>query len=95
VTVYVFSLSLRDVELILAERGIVVTHECIRHLDRLKWGLLPYWTKEPTRAQRQINARSETAAKSAMFRPALAQRRCLGPVDGFNQHQPAGKTDDG
>jgi putative transposase len=27
----VFSLSLRDVELILAERGIVVTHESIRH----------------------------------------------------------------
>ena len=28
---YVFSLSLRDVELILAERGIMVTHESIRH----------------------------------------------------------------
>ena len=27
---HVFSLSLRDVELILAERGIVVTHESIR-----------------------------------------------------------------
>jgi putative transposase len=27
---YVFSLSLRDVELILAERGISVTHESIR-----------------------------------------------------------------
>jgi putative transposase len=31
---HVFSLSLRDVELILAERGILVTHESIRH-----WGL--------------------------------------------------------
>jgi putative transposase len=28
---HVFSLSLRDVELILAERGIAVTHESIRH----------------------------------------------------------------
>ena len=28
---HVFSSSLRDVELILAERGIVVTHESIRH----------------------------------------------------------------
>ena len=28
---HVFGLSLRDVELILAERGIVVTHESIRH----------------------------------------------------------------
>jgi putative SOS response-associated peptidase YedK len=33
-----------------------------RRLDLLKWGLLPYWTKEPTRAQRPINARSETKA---------------------------------
>jgi putative transposase len=31
---HVFSLSLRDVELILAERGIIVTHESIR-----RWGL--------------------------------------------------------
>jgi putative transposase len=30
----VFSLSLRDVELILAERGVLVTHESIR-----RWGL--------------------------------------------------------
>ena len=31
---HVFSLSLRDVELILVKRGIAVTHECIR-----QWGL--------------------------------------------------------
>lgn len=34
---HVFSLSSRDVELILAERGIVVTHESIRHWS-LKFG---------------------------------------------------------
>jgi putative transposase len=28
---HVFSLSLQDVKLILAERGVVVTHESIRH----------------------------------------------------------------
>ena len=28
---HLFSLSLRDIELILAERGVVVTHESIRH----------------------------------------------------------------
>jgi hypothetical protein len=40
-------------------------------------GLLPYWTKEPAKAQRPINARGETAARSGMFRGALAQRRCV------------------
>jgi putative SOS response-associated peptidase YedK len=54
-----------------------------RHLDLLKWDLLPYWTKEPTRAQRPVNARSETAPTSSMFRRALAQRRCIVPVDAF------------
>lgn len=31
---HVFSLSLRDVELILAERGVIVTHESVRHWCR-------------------------------------------------------------
>jgi putative SOS response-associated peptidase YedK len=43
-----------------------------RHLDLLKWGLLPYWTKEPTGAQRPINARSETAAKSVAAAAVVA-----------------------
>ena len=54
-----------------------------RHLDLLQWGLLPYWTKEPTKAQRPINARAETVAKSGMFRRAFEQRRCIVPADAF------------
>jgi putative SOS response-associated peptidase YedK len=54
-----------------------------RHLDLLKWGLLSYWAKEPTKALRPINARSETAAKSAMFKHAVARRRCLVSADAF------------
>jgi len=45
----------------------------------------------PTRAQRPINARSETAATSGMFKRALAQRRCLVPADAFYEWKvPAG-----
>jgi putative SOS response-associated peptidase YedK len=54
-----------------------------RHLDLLKWGLLPYRTKEPVKALRPINARAETVAKSGMFRLAFEQRRCLVPADAF------------
>ncbi len=39
--------------------------------------------EETTKAQRPINARSETAAKSGMFRCALAQRRCIVHADAF------------
>ena len=38
-----------------------------RHLDALRWGLLPSWTKDAAKAKRPINARSETAAQLASF----------------------------
>ena len=37
-----------------------------RHLDLLKWGLLPYFTKDPVHAKRPINARAETVATSGV-----------------------------
>lgn len=54
-----------------------------RHLDALKWGLLPYWTKDPATARRPINARAETVASTGMFRDAFARRRCLVPCFAF------------
>ncbi len=54
-----------------------------RSLDVLRWGLVPYFTKDLKRAQRPINARSEAVATSGMFRAAFAKRRCLVPADAF------------
>jgi len=54
-----------------------------RHLDVLRWGLIPHFTKDLKAARKPINARSETATTSGMFRGALAARRCLVPVDAF------------
>ena len=55
-----------------------------RRLDTLRWGLVPHFHKgELKAARRPINARSETAATSGMFRGALASRRCLVPADAF------------
>ena len=42
-----------------------------RHLDLLRWGLLPHFTQDPTRARRPINARAETVATSDMFSSAF------------------------
>jgi putative SOS response-associated peptidase YedK len=58
-----------------------------RHLDLLKWGLLPSWTKDPAKAQRPINCRSETVATSGLFRGALKTRRCIVPADAFYEWQ--------
>jgi putative SOS response-associated peptidase YedK len=61
-----------------------------RHLYLLKWGLLPYFTKDPVRARRPINARAETVQTSGMFKPAFAKRRCLVPADAFYEWKPVG-----
>ena len=58
-----------------------------RHLDALKWGLLPYWTKEVAKARKPINAKSETSATSGMFRAALKSRRAIMPCDAFYEWQ--------
>ncbi len=64
-----------------------------RHLDLLRWGLLPRWAKSLADKPQPINARSETAAGNRMFGDALARRRCLVPIDAFYEWQvtPDGK----
>ena len=54
-----------------------------RHLDRLWWGLIPHWSKDPTGGRKPINAKSETVARLPTFREAYQKRRCILPVDGF------------
>jgi len=58
-----------------------------RHLDLLRWGLVPHWAKDPKSVRLPINARAETLATSAMFRDALERRRCLVPADVFYEWQ--------
>ncbi len=64
-----------------------------RHLDALRWGLVPSFTKEAKAARRPINARSETVASNGMFKAGFARRRCILPADAFYEWRanPAGK----
>jgi putative SOS response-associated peptidase YedK len=49
----------------------------------MRWGLIPYWAKEPSIGLKTINAMSETATEKPAFRDAMRWRRCLIPADVF------------
>lgn len=58
-----------------------------RHLDLLRWGLVPHWAKDPKSVRQPINARAETVATAPMFRDAMARRHCIVPADVFYEWQ--------
>jgi putative SOS response-associated peptidase YedK len=51
--------------------------------ELMKWGLVPFWNKEPKVKFSTINARAETLRTSPVFREAYKKHRCLIPVRGF------------
>lgn len=58
-----------------------------RSLRLVRWGLVPFWAKDPKVGAKMINARAETAAEKPAYRRALASRRCLLPADGWYEWQ--------
>ncbi|MDJ0781576.1 MAG: SOS response-associated peptidase [Desulfosarcinaceae bacterium] len=61
----------------------IVRREGANLLEKLHWGLVPFWAKDVSIGNRLINARSETAAEKPSFRSAFRRRRCLILADGF------------
>jgi len=59
-------------------------------LTMLRWGLVPFWAKDPSIGNRMINARSETVAEKPSFRNAYKKRRCLILADGFYEWRKEG-----
>ncbi len=61
----------------------VITNEDSGKLSFLKWGLIPFWSKDPKVGFRNINTRAETIVEKPSFKQAFQKRRCLIPSNGF------------
>jgi putative SOS response-associated peptidase YedK len=54
-----------------------------RSLDVMRWGLVPFWSKDIKVGFANINAKAEGIETKPAFREAFQQRRCLVPIDNF------------
>jgi putative SOS response-associated peptidase YedK len=72
---------------VIAERRTEPEAVARRVLDVVRWGLVPFWAKDPKIGDRMINARAETILTSNAFKRAFERRRCIVPADGFYEWQ--------
>lgn len=70
--------------------AILQSSDHLRQFQNLRWGLIPFWAKEPSIGARLINARAETVSEKPSFRSAFRHRRCLIITDGFYEWQRQG-----
>lgn len=61
----------------------VITNQEPEKINFFKWGLIPFWAKDPKVGFKNINTRSETIAEKPSFKHAFKKRRCLIPANGF------------
>jgi len=54
---------------------------------KMRWGLIPSWSKSMKIGSKLINARIETIAEKPSFRNALIKRRCVVIADGYYEWQ--------
>ena len=65
----------------------VVDRGGIRRMGEMRWGLVPFWAKDPSIGSRMINARAETVTTTSAYARPFERRRCIVPADGFYEWQ--------
>ena len=66
----------------------ILSGETGYRLRVMRWGLIPFWAKDPQIGYKTINARGEPVAEKPAFRDSFKSKRCLVPADGFYEWRP-------
>lgn len=61
----------------------VIYEQEARVVQPMKWGLIPFWTKDQNIGRKMFNARAESIIEKPAFRKAYKTQRCLVPSNGF------------
>ena len=70
----------------------IITNEGARRIEKMRWGLIPFWAKDAKIGSRTINARGETVATKPAFRNSFKTRRCIVPASGFYEWRKEGRA---
>lgn len=70
---------------------LVQTSEQKDKIKLFRWGLIPFWAKDPAIGNKMINARAETLNSKPAFKSLLKRKRCLVITDGFYEWKKNGK----
>jgi len=65
-----------------AELPVILAGEETK-VQRMRWGLVPFWSKEPNLKFHHINAEARNIVKHAAYRVPIRRRRCLVPSNCF------------
>ncbi len=68
----------------------VITNQKSDKISYLKWGLVPFWAKDPAIGNKMINAKAETVDQKASFKNPFKRKRCLVISDGFFEWKKTG-----
>lgn len=67
---------------------VILNHQ----LSMFRWGLIPFWAKNPSIGHKMINARAETVDEKPSFKHSLQRKRCLILADGFYEWKKEGSS---
>jgi putative SOS response-associated peptidase YedK len=70
----------------------VIIYDGSNRLAMFRWGLIPFWAKDPSIGNKMINARAETVDEKPSFKHSLQRKRCLVLADGFYEWKKEGST---